>query len=452
MSTYDDARMARIQANREMMKQLGLQTSPVKKKAKRTPRPRSTPTTPSLPTRRSTRGKGNSSNLVSLPELEPEVYLSSSSEEEEDSNVFQYSCKSVSLGSNGVASNAFSSSISTSIESSTTTSTTPPISPTTSTTPPTTTISHIHDLESTNTKLKRIYTMDAHGSSNLLAAGGHAGLVSVFLVGPTQAESPEKMHFKACKGWISGVRFLGESNLLVGSNDGSLTVLDLLKVKAKSMKPSVLCTNTVIHPKGVFDLDVRAGRMATASKDKTVAISSLHQASIQEISRIRVHEGVIKSVRWRNDNEVASSGKSKTILLSDTRDSPSTSLLIHDAHEFVVNCLRFHPTKLHLLLSTSFGGLVKLWDLRKIMHPVQTYRGHLKKERTTSIYQSTFLPSGHVITSGETKVCVYDLDSGRVLSKGEVNGRPITCISVLRGDVLGGCLGVTTDNVVGLYK
>ncbi|CAN0193001.1 unnamed protein product, partial [Hapterophycus canaliculatus] len=171
----------------------------------------------------------------------------------------------------------------------------------------------------------------------LLAAGGKGGIVALFSTqrqqqgrtmggrdGNEEEEEDERtlMNFKAHKGWVSAVRFLegGGSaegcRLLTSANDAVVKLWDTSKQHRGS--PRLLCTLDDLHPtrKGIFSMDSIGTRVATGSKDTTVAIASVRPTGL-ELDRVlgdaggsqAFHEKVVKGVSLRDENTVRIQGE-----------------------------------------------------------------------------------------------------------------------------------------------
>ncbi|CAM9299132.1 unnamed protein product, partial [Ectocarpus sp. 8 AP-2014] len=170
----------------------------------------------------------------------------------------------------------------------------------------------------------------------LLAAGGKGGVVALFSTrrqrqtdrhennsnGQEEEEEDERtlMNFKAHKGWVSAVRFLegggagvgmGGCRLLTSANDSVVKLWDTSKQHRGT--PRLLSTMDDLHPtrKGIFAMDSRGTRVATGSKDTTVAIASLRPTGIEHDRVLgdpggseAFHEKVVKGVSLRDENTV----------------------------------------------------------------------------------------------------------------------------------------------------
>ena len=87
------------------------------------------------------------------------------------------------------------------------------------------------------------------------------------------------------------------------------------------------------------------------------------------------------------------------ISLVDTRIAPSstsTSLVIPDAHQSAVNHLQWAPgPESHLLLSSSFDPVVRIFDIRQPSSTWAELRGHTDVNHCKQIYQPQFVWGAH---------------------------------------------------------
>lgn len=120
--------------------------------------------------------------------------------------------------------------------------------------------------------------------------------------------------------------------LLTAGNDGAVCLWDLCWAAGTgrgsggggSLLPRCLARATDLHSDGIFSLHEYGGRVLTASKDCTVAISSLggtaSLAAVQQYDEL--HTGVVKCARWRDADTFASCGNDRLCVV-DARQPPS---------------------------------------------------------------------------------------------------------------------------------
>ncbi|CAM9356868.1 unnamed protein product, partial [Sphacelaria rigidula] len=251
------------------------------------------------------------------------------------------------------------------------------------------------------------------GAPPLLAAGGKGGVVALFSTqiqartGKQSACDDEEddertlMNFKAHKGWVSAVRFLGTGprgadgagdalggcRLLSSANDSVVKLWDTSK-QHKGV-PRLLCTNADLHPtrKGIFAMDTCGNTLATGSKDATVAIATLTSTGVIFERALGdpggselFHEKVIKGVDLRDESTVASCGDDANVHVIDLRNASGSNFgvshRLDGVHDGPCHTVRWHPGDRNLLLTAWLDSTVKLFDLRRFDKPVHVFRGH----------------------------------------------------------------------------
>ncbi|KAL3150430.1 GATOR complex protein wdr59, variant 2 [Trebouxia sp. C0010 RCD-2024] len=280
----------------------------------------------------------------------------------------------------------------------------------------------------TDSKLARAYSMDA--SDMLLAAGGKNGHASVF--GIQQALAGEEggtgplLSAKLHKSWIADVQLLPADGLslhaaalptlLTASNDGSVRLWDLSK-GCEGM-PLELAQTDDLHTGGIWSMQCRAGKIATASKDCSLVVSGLcPEGTIVALSvHPQQHAGAVKCTRWSSDHVLATCGNDMCIKVMDTRNSNGSQQTIEAAHDGCVNCVRWHPSSEHLLVSSGTDPCLHLWDLRHSQQPLFTFQGHTPMSRCAQMYQAEFVPHGSAVACSGPKsmqLSLYCTSSGR---------------------------------------
>ncbi|PSC70328.1 WD repeat-containing 32 [Micractinium conductrix] len=295
----------------------------------------------------------------------------------------------------------------------------------------------------------------------LVAAGGKDGVVSVW--GSREAEAgtlaanaavPPLLSGKLHKGWIAEVQFLsaacgnasgsggdgcggggGLLRLLTAGNDGTVGLWDLGRAAEAGgrggLVPQCLARATDLHSGGIFSLHERGGRLLTAAKDASVAISSLGEGSRAGGAALTVlhryedlHSGVVKCARWRDDHCFASCGNDRRLVVVDSRQPTSTGpcFAIEGAHGSAINCLRWHPSEQHLLLSSSHDPAALVQDLRSPGQPLHRLLGHAQGARVGSIYQPAWVAGGAAVATGcerSTLLSLYCTRTGAAISRGD---------------------------------
>eukprot|EP00741_Cyanophora_paradoxa_P023408 tig00021582_g22614.t1 len=250
------------------------------------------------------------------------------------------------------------------------------------------------------------YTIHVDDECELLAAGGARGLVSLHRLpapcrfpapdaygalrpapedadaeeareaaareAPVEAVAVEEAHER----WVSEVQLVrpagGAPLLLTASDDATVALWDLrraLEVPGAALRAVQRLPE--LHTAGIYSLQAHGAgaRVATSSKDGTVAVSRLTAAGlVLERALGEVHAGVCKRVRWRPgpgpDHTLASCGNDKAVQVLDVRAPEPVVLRVPDAHSLAVNTVAWSPARDHLLLSSSFDNNIHLYDVR----------------------------------------------------------------------------------------
>jgi WD40 repeat protein len=322
--------------------------------------------------------------------------------------------------------------------------------------------------------LKKIYTLAfSPGDASLLAAAGHQGRCSIFAAA---GDNPGDvlMSFKAHSGWVASAHFVGPRLLLTAANDAVVTLWDLTKELSvgRNARPRIVHECKTLHSNGIFCADVLLGhggggggggsnnlghsgnghRLATASKDKTVAFCEIgRETGIKQIRSLGgLHSGVIKSVSLRDQHVLASTGNDTDVCVCDVRVPKGAGLVarIEDTHSFAVNHVSWNPSRGHELMTASFGNKIKLWDLRRVAKkttaakaaageeedggggkacaPIRVLQGHamLFDGQRGGIYHPLYVGRGEFVATPGAKtdaVSLFDAGSGALVSKGSTS-------------------------------
>jgi WD40 repeat protein len=283
-------------------------------------------------------------------------------------------------------------------------------------------------------QLKKIYSLDWHGSLPLFAGGGHGGRAAVFGL---DSGAP-LMSFKVSKGWVSGVQFLPASPcrpapssvlLLSASNDGSLSLWDCGKQGAgKGGGAKCVASSSEAHSSGIFSVHCVGGSVGTGGKDGRVAVSRLIGAGAIEtvLSFADEHASVVKSVRLRDEHTLASTGNDGRVCVFDLR-AGALQLTVNNVSQLALNSVRWSPADEHVLAVAGFAPEIRLLDLRKPGACVELRSHHGPRARAAGrcaqIYHPLFLEGGRkLLTTGDdvNLLTLYDTTSGAVVSRGDV--------------------------------
>lgn len=167
--------------------------------------------------------------------------------------------------------------------------------------------------------LKAIYSLDFQPMSShrtWLVGAGKAGIVALWdCSSSTETEIDPVLTWKAHSGrWIAEARFLqsgmatsSPSRLITAANDGKVCLWDLSTVSTQSGVPRLLSQSDAnLHTSGIFVMDVLAMgtnknsdiKIATGSKDKTIALSVLGEShEFCPLWRSNLHTAKVGGVR-----------------------------------------------------------------------------------------------------------------------------------------------------------
>ncbi|KAL1508733.1 hypothetical protein AB1Y20_004828 [Prymnesium parvum] len=267
-------------------------------------------------------------------------------------------------------------------------------------------------------------------SHALLASGGKGGVLSLWGL---EGDAPQEplMQWRAGSSWVGDIRFCSqatsESTLLLScANDATLKLWDVNKSthrgKSEALSPR---DEMAPHAAGIFGMDERAGRILTASKDRTVGLSLLTPSGLRTDRRIgSLHDAIVKAVRWRNANEFASAGADARVLLSDTRAADGGAIALAACHVKAVNALAWSPSDEALLLSSGFDAQLYLHDVRKPQAPLHAFAGHTLRQVQRGIHQPAFCFGGRCIVAvgdGSRLLSMYCASTGVTISRGELD-------------------------------
>ncbi|BBN15814.1 hypothetical protein MPTK1_7g01080 [Marchantia polymorpha subsp. ruderalis] len=305
--------------------------------------------------------------------------------------------------------------------------------------------------------LNRIYTMDlapicaSSPKTGLLAAGGSQGRLAVFAVSDADSESASRaplLSWAVDSSWVSQVVFVSNqfqehgTLLLSSSNDGRVVLWDINKQRvrigargfgalAREAIPVVVCESSELHSGGIFGMHEFRGSIATSS-DGCVAISILRETGITVDRFIAGHHaGVIRSVRFREQNVLADCGVDTVIGILDLRAADPCTLRIQTTHKTGISMVEWSPVSVdsNLVLSASNDPQLYVHDIRYGAKAMLQLEGHVHPRRVKcySIYRPTFVAGGDaIVTPGEGthQLSLYSVTTGSAVKKLHVGYDP----------------------------
>lgn len=287
--------------------------------------------------------------------------------------------------------------------------------------------------------LNRIYAVDFGlvNSHLFVATAGHQGYAALTAVAPVDPSADNDddddqrvlLEWRASRGWIGSVQFVScDGKVLTASNDSLVKLWDVSLVDGNNA-PKLLAANDSLHSSGIFQAHCSHNSLFTASKDKSVALSSISDAGITFVRRFEaLHRACVKTVRARNDNVsvFASAGMDRCIAIGDVRgDSDAPSIAIRDAHQSPISSVVWHGD---LLLSASYDTTLKLHDVRR----ADRVLFELPVPGGKAIVRPAFCNKGRNVVSGSDGMRLLSLfctQSGSAVSRGvlEVDSCTVQC-------------------------
>jgi WD40 repeat protein len=297
------------------------------------------------------------------------------------------------------------------------------------------------------------YNMDVSADGALVCAGGSEGEIRLFAVPddallgswqqaredvPSDEEetqwATETLTLVAHERWVSEVNLTalrddeGVPFMLSSSDDGLVrlwSVRTLLASHGADATP--LATAAGLHRGfGVYSLHCNGDSVATAGKDGRVVLSALLPSSlVGGVGQMEgFHDGVVKCVRWRDRDTLASCGNDRRVSVFDVRVRSHGSCVMQfepDAlHRLAVNTVRWRPGHPFQLLSSSFDKTIAISDIRRPDGPLITMGAYWpgNESRAGAIHHPCFFEDGLFVlatAARSTSLSVFSATSGERL-------------------------------------
>ena len=170
------------------------------------------------------------------------------------------------------------------------------------------------------------------------------------------------------------------SRLLTAANDGTLCFWDLTSTSVKTGAPKLLAqTNKLLHSSGIFSMDVHVmgstkSLIASGSKDKTLALSSLDRLNGDPLWRSNFHSAKVCSVGFSSSVQnplIASASDDGLIAVHDVRlnglvgANNGVAAQIDDAHVKPHSAV-WKPDTDHVFLTGLFNNEPYAVDFRLV--------------------------------------------------------------------------------------
>jgi histone-binding protein RBBP4 len=229
------------------------------------------------------------------------------------------------------------------------------------------------------------------------------------------------------EGEVNRARYQPQNHFVVASRGpaSEVYIWDLSKhpsfpARDAPFAPQAVCVGHTKEGYGLCWSPHTQGRLVSGSEDTTVCLWDVNAAlangaatgtQIKPLSTLRGHTDVVEDVDWhrRDPNLVGSVGDDRSILVWDVRQSDPTQAVhsVSDAHSGDINSIAFNPVNEFLLATGSADKTVKLWDLRNLKDPIQTFEGH-----TDQVYNIEWAPHNESVLascSADRRVGIWDL-------------------------------------------
>jgi WD40 repeat protein len=281
--------------------------------------------------------------------------------------------------------------------------------------------------------LSAIYSLNFHSESSWLVGAGKSGIVALWNYQQREGESDDPtfidpvFSWKGHSGrWISEAQFLtsdlcarSPKHLVTAANDGTVCLWDLSQVSTTTGVPKLQQqSDKSWHSSGIFALDLRnaagsSNKIATGSKDKTVAITPIHSGTFIPTWRSCYHRSKVGAVRFQNDHVLASASDDGDVAILDDRlrgEHARPVALLENLHQGRPHSVVWDPTSSSMLLTAGLDSVIQQWDLRYLLQqqPVCEYFGHVPTttRRCKRIHHPVFYRDGQggdqfVLTGGE---------------------------------------------------
>lgn len=281
--------------------------------------------------------------------------------------------------------------------------------------------------------LSAIYSLNFYNDTDWIVGAGKAGIVAIWNSAASSnkhgknissSSSSSSIHpqgeeeyidpvfsWKAHSGrWIAEAQFLTEPaqhtdlsplRLVTAGNDGTVCLWDLGQVSVQTRVPKLLHqSDKSWHASGIFAMDVEVQSMssltkiATGSKDKTVAITSVSSESSrpQPNWRSTIHTGKVGAVKFRDNHVFATASDDGNVAILDDRmpdgDGPPVAL-VENLHAGRPHSVVWGPSSnaaSDILLTAGLDSVIQAWDIRYLKQgartPVCEYFGHVPTTTT----------------------------------------------------------------------
>ncbi|MES2587792.1 MAG: WD40 repeat domain-containing protein [Bacteroidota bacterium] len=196
--------------------------------------------------------------------------------------------------------------------------------------------------------------------------------------------------------------------LIIGTNDGSLHVIDLLEKKE--------IRHFVQHKTAIFEIQENTLKSQLYTTDFEGNLAVWGTQNFDLLLFLPLQNGKIRQVLVDESGEfIYIACQNGEIKKFDTQFF--NEIASFEAHALGVNCLNFHPTKNNILISCGKDGLIKFWDLEQENKLILEIPAH-----NFGIYQLDFFNQNEnfITISRDKSIKLWDTKNLKVIQKIEL--------------------------------
>ncbi|CAG8436192.1 13049_t:CDS:2 [Funneliformis mosseae] len=195
------------------------------------------------------------------------------------------------------------------------------------------------------------------------------------------------------EGDVTDLKFIGDNLILSSSSNGSLNAFQLINTNTSDMMDfsadSTLqrvmsrqlhsfsdIRNASLNSFAIKPYSINDPLVATVGEDGKIVIVRIED-SIKDHVIEKADASSIKAILWPRSNEIIIANGCGQLRLFDPRESKLTTICYDPNNVRIpINCLTFHPSKIHKVASGNNKGGVTIWDTRKLSEPEKHAQPH----------------------------------------------------------------------------
>ncbi|GBC02308.1 hypothetical protein RclHR1_04560007 [Rhizophagus clarus] len=198
------------------------------------------------------------------------------------------------------------------------------------------------------------------------------------------------------EGDVTDMRFIGDNIILTSSSNGSLNAFQFINTNTSDIMDQSVGTshyqlqeimsrrlhsftdtkNASLNSFAIKPHSINDPLVATVGEDGRIVIVRIED-SIKDHVIEDADASSIKAILWPRSNEIILANGCGQLRIFDPRENKPTTIC-HDPINIRVpiNCLAFHPSKVHKVASGNNKGGVTIWDTRKLSEPEKHAQPH----------------------------------------------------------------------------